>query len=476
MGRCREACRCFTPGYTARMGHWAELLVDELAARFPDADRDLLAALAREAGTEIEALTGQSFGPAKQNSVSINTFGLPFVELPGLLIGSQQGPSGMWPTPNPVDRQRATVVQVAPVRQPLARAMPVASALRASGGLVHAAAQAGLLSREYLLAWLGQFPSAERTAFLQELADPSYRVHVPVAMGGGDGWWFQITRRLLWVTPAADEQRLVEPLFPDADQTPPTLVAVEPLLIVGRVTSQPADWAMAVRIWPSAVRQANRPWRHLASAIHEHGIPVLSLDPESTAEEIQCQILLLAHWHKYVGAGEPEIADVIAAAYPQAVGRIARATRAPDTRAAAALLFEGLLQPGFDPAMGAGAARRYVNRKATIAILNHRKTTDGAVRPWEALGVSERRYYKLLNQFAPKTGTRYEVDADVLEKIRSHLISRDNKTETHAAAMELLQERGFSYAAARKWLQRHDHREALAAWPRSKRPLTPLDS
>jgi hypothetical protein len=30
---------------------------------------------------------------------------------------------------------------------------------------------------------------------------------------------------------------------------------------------------------------------------------------------------------KYVGAGEPEIADVIAAAYPQAVERIARATR-----------------------------------------------------------------------------------------------------------------------------------------------------
>jgi hypothetical protein len=73
-------------------------------------------------------------------------------------------------------------------------------------------------------------------------------------------------------------------------------VAVEPLLIAGRVTSHPADWAMAVRIWPSAVRPAGRPWRYLASAIHEHGIPVLSLNPESTAEEIQCQILLLAHY------------------------------------------------------------------------------------------------------------------------------------------------------------------------------------
>ena len=95
----------------------------------------------------------------------------------------------MWPIPNPVDRQRATVVQVGPVPQParpqpVTRAMPVASALRAAGGLVHAAAQAGVLSREFMLAWLGQFPPAERTAFLHELADPSYRVHVPVATGG----------------------------------------------------------------------------------------------------------------------------------------------------------------------------------------------------------------------------------------------------------------------------------------------------
>ena len=464
------------------MGHWAELVVDELAARFPHADRDHLTALAQAAGTEIETLAGQSFGPATQNSVAVNTCGLPFVELPGLLIGSQECPSGMWPIPNPVDRQRATVVQVGPVPQPgpvlqsVTRAMPVASALRAAGGLVHAAAQDGVLSREFMLAWLGQFPPAERTAFLHELLDPAYRVHVPVATGGGKGWWFQITRRLLWITSAADEQRLVEPLFPDADEALRRLVAVEPLLIAGRVTGHPTDWAMAVRIWPSAGRQAGRPWRHLAGAIHEHGIPVLCLDPESTAEEIQCQILLLAHWHKYIGAGEPEIADAIAGAYPQAVERIARATRAPDTRAAAALLFEGLLRPGFDPARGVAAARRYVNRKATIAILNHRKIADGGVRPWEALGVSERRYYKLLNRFALKTGTRYEADADVLEKIRAHLLRRDEKIESHAAAMELLQERGFSHAAARKWLQRHPYSDALTAWPRSKRPSAPPDS
>ena len=64
----------------------------------------------------------------------------------------------------------------------------------------------------------------------------------------------------------------------------------------------------------------------------------------------------------------------------------------------------------------------------------------------------------------------------MLEKIRAHLISRDEKAETHAAAMELLQERGFSYAAARKWLQRHPYGETLTAWPRPKRPSTPPDS
>lgn len=98
--RRREGTRCFTPGYTAQVGHWADQLVDELAARFPQIDRDRLLAIARAAGTEIETLAGQSFGPAKRNSGSVNTCGLPFVELPGLLIGSEECPSGMWPIPN----------------------------------------------------------------------------------------------------------------------------------------------------------------------------------------------------------------------------------------------------------------------------------------------------------------------------------------------------------------------------------------
>ena len=466
----REVNRRFMPGYTAQVGHWAEFLVDEVAARLPaDIDRDRILAAARRAGTEIETLTGQGFGPPTRNTVSIATCGLPFVELPGLLIGSEESPAGIWPVPNPVDRQRATVVQVTEVPPPRGRGMPVGRALRAAGNLVHATAQSGLLSRDYIIQWLGHtFNPEERTEFLRSLLDPSNHVHVPVAFGAGGGWWFQVARRLLWVTKATEEQRLLEPLFPDGDDGLRALVAVEPLLIVGRITSHPADWAMAVRIWPSVERpvaMASR-WRHVAGAIRDHGIPVLPVDPQSTSEEIQCQLLLLAYWHKYIGADEPEIADAIGSAYPGPVERVARATRAPDRRAAAAILFEGLLRPGFDPSMGAAAARRYVSRKATIAILNYRKTTGVGVRSWEALGVSERRYYKLLKQFAPKVGSRYEVDASVLEQIRAHLISRDQKTEAHAAAMELLQQRGFSYAAARKWLQRHDPGDAFTATPR----------
>ena len=97
---------------------------------------------------------------------------------------------------------------------------------------------------------------------------------------------------------------------------------------------------MAVRIWPSAGRPVamTTQWRFVANAIRQHGIPVLPLDPDSTSEEIQCQLLLLAYWHKYIGADEPEIADAIASAYPAAVERIARASGALGRRAAAAML------------------------------------------------------------------------------------------------------------------------------------------
>jgi hypothetical protein len=96
------------------MGHWTEALVAEAAARLPaDVDRDRLLEALHAAGDEIELLTGQSFAPAQRHTVGINSFGLPFVELPGLIIGTEAGgTTPMLPIPNPVDRQRATVVQI----------------------------------------------------------------------------------------------------------------------------------------------------------------------------------------------------------------------------------------------------------------------------------------------------------------------------------------------------------------------------
>jgi hypothetical protein len=93
----------------------------------------------------------------------------------------------------------------------------------------------------------------------------------------------------------------------------------------------------------------------------------------------------------------------------------------PDRHSAAALLVEGLLHPGFDPALGAASTRWYVARKASIAIIHHKKADTPTLRAWETLGVSERTYYKPLARFAPCVGGRYEVGGGVLERIRNYL-------------------------------------------------------
>ena len=111
-----------------------------------EVDRDRLAAIAQAAGTEIETLAGQSFGPAKQNSVAVNTCGLPFVELPGLLIGSQEVPHRHVADPQP--GRPAKSHHRPGGRRPAAGYTRNARRVRVAGrqaGLVHAAAQAGSL-------------------------------------------------------------------------------------------------------------------------------------------------------------------------------------------------------------------------------------------------------------------------------------------------------------------------------------------
>jgi hypothetical protein len=77
---------------------------------------------------------------------------------------------------------------------------------------------------------------------------------------------------------------------------------------VARMTRQPADWAFSARIWTEGFRRPiNRPWARLATAIHEHGIPTITIDRVSTPHEIACQVVLKGYWHdrqRRASAGE----------------------------------------------------------------------------------------------------------------------------------------------------------------------------
>jgi hypothetical protein len=238
------------------------------------------------------------------------------------------------------------------------------------------------------------------------------------------------------------------------------------------MTRQPADWAFTARIWTEGVqRPINRPWSKIAKAIHGHGIPTITLDPVSTPCEIACQLVLKGYWHDYIGSEEPALANAIAMAYPRQVERIQRVTHAPNSASAAATLLEQLIRPGFDPAQGAEATRRYVRRKASIAVMQHRKGEAPDRYPWTQVGVSERRYYKLLPQFAQKVNGRYVLDQDnVVARMKAHLDRTDQVQAIRAAALDVLRAHGFGEEAARKWLQRHRPEEAVNAWPRGQRP------
>ena len=136
------------------------------------------------------------------------------------------------------------------------------------------------------------------------------------------------------------------------------------------------------------------------------------------------------------------------------------------------MLLGQLIRPGFDPAQGAEATRRYVRKTASIVVKEHKKQEAPDRYPWTQAGISERRYYKLLPQFADKVNGRYDYDHDdVVARMKAHLEERDRERAIRAAALGLLRSRGFSEAAARKWLQRHAPEQAIDAWPRGRRPV-----
>ncbi|WP_327431727.1 hypothetical protein [Streptomyces sp. NBC_01236] len=342
--------------------------------------------------------------------------------------------------------------------------------------LVAEASQAGRLSADYVLHWLGAFVDHEqRIELFRRVMDPAVRFHIPILALSINGWWIQIARRLIWVTSETEEEgRLFEMLLNETTSggNAPPLAATEPILIAARLTQSPADWAFTARLWTERVqRPIDRPWRRYAAAIHGNGIPTITLDPVSTPQEIACQVVLKGYWHGYIKGNEPVLANAVATAYPRQVARIRRETRAPDTASAAATLLEQLIHPGFDPAQGAEATRRYVRRKASIAVLQYRKGEAPDKYPWTQVGITERRYYKLLPLFAQKVNGRYDYDLDdVVARMKVHLDHVDQKRAVREAALDVLRSHGFGEEAARKWLQRHRPEEAVNAWPRSREP------
>ncbi|MFD4143488.1 hypothetical protein [Streptomyces sp. NPDC058572] len=457
------------------MGHWAEGLVDEAAKQIDGSpDRRMLREALAQAGREVDVLSGRSFHPPRRSTAVIEPNGLPFVHIPDLQVGSMEPVAGVWEIPDPVNAQIATVLQVSPLTDPVPNATATADALWVAGQLVARTAQTGRLSADYLLQWLGASVGHEqRIELFRHIMDPAVRFYVPILGVSVNGWWIQIARRLIWVTSETeDDGQLVELLLNEttAGGEVPPLAAVEAILIAAPMTRQPADWAFTARIWPEQVQRPNdRPWRRLAKAIHGHGIPTITLDSASTPYEIACQVVLKGYWHGYIRGDEPALANAVAEAYPQQVDRIQRGTRAPNRASAAATLLEQLIHPGFDPAQGAEATRRYVRRKASIAVMQYRKSEAPDRYPWTQVGISERRYYKLLPLFAQKVNGRYDYD-DVVARMKAHLDREDKQRAIRAAAHDVLRSHGFGEEAARKWLQRHPPEEAVNAWPRDRRP------
>lgn len=456
------------------MGHWAEGLVDEVAQQIRgEPDRAQLSDLLIQAGREVEILAGRSFHSPRRTTSAFVPNGLPFVDVPDMHVGSMEHVAGVWEVPDPVNPGMAAVLQVAQLT-PLPDAASIADALWFAGQLLAETSRAGGLTRDYVLQWLGGMDPNQRMEVMRQVMGPEMRFTVPIFATSVGGWWIQIARRLIWVTDQTrDEGRLIEFLLDEtmtgAKVAP--LAAVEPILIAAPMTRQPTEWAFTARIWVEGARRPiDRPWSKFAKAIHDHGIPTITLDRESSPYEIACQVVLKGYWHGYIGGDEPALANAIAMAYPKQVERIQRVTHAPDRLSAAATLLEQLIRPGFDPAQGAEATRRYVRRKASIAVMEFRKAEAPDRYPWTQVGISERRYYKLLPHFATKVNGRYDQDQeDVVARMKAHLDTTDHARAVRTAALDLLLGRGFSDTAARKWLQRHRPEEAVDARPRRAR-------
>ena len=458
------------------MGHRADENLPELKSSLGikgDAHDEELLALLRAAQEQIEHLAGRRFGAGGPKALRIAANGLPFVEISDLQTDARfRSDEAVWPVPDPVNGEVARILEMRPPDQLAASAGPLSAPLRTAAGLVATGVSEAAFTKA-VWHWLaatrqqGLFEEVFRDAM-----DPGIHVHVPIVGASVEGWWVQISRRLLVVTKETpDDRHLVETLL----QRPkgPALVVTEPLIIVARLTEHPVVWAMPIRVWITAGTRPTTAWRILTgpAAIHRYGLPVLSVDGESTVEETTAQLLLAAYWHGYLEGDGHEIPAALVAAFPDEVRSIERRTDARDLTDAATRLFERLLRKGFDPLVSAETMRHYVRNHARTIVRAHR-SKEWTGSPWQRLDISEGYYYKLLRRRGVPKGHdgRYAVDDGLIEDLRRELDRSSESRERRQLALGLLLDRGFSREAARKWLQRHAIEEALGAWPRTSRP------
>lgn len=450
------------------MGHWADDLLpkvkQELGISGDERDAELLA-LARWAQSDTELLTGHRMD-SRSFDLNIDHGGLRFVATLDAQTATLRAEADCWPIADPVHPEFSNVLQVARTQNPAPHAVGRPEALRAAAAGLAALHRQGVLRLAPLLWFVEQGKNVPASELMGGLRDPANHVHVPVASGSFEGWWVQLSRRIQLVTKdTPDEPSLVEFLAPPRSGT--ALVAHEPVLILARMTEHPSDWVFVARIWATEGKvRPPRAWRSESQAVHAHGLPILCLDDQSTADEVVAQMLLVAYWHGYIDGDEAGVIPAaLAAAFPRQVASVMGGTGAPGIEKAATLLFERLLRPGFDPTRGAGSIRRYITHHATTLVRDHR-STEAEFHGWDEFGIKERHYYKLLARFGQKApdGT-YLVGDAVKAKIRSHV----DEWRQRQAAMALLRDRGFSDAATRKWRQRHTLEEVATAKPRRPR-------
>jgi hypothetical protein len=467
-GRFRDAL--ISPTDTVQMGHWADDLLDGLKAHLrieSDGRDDELRQTLRLSQGHLELLAGRSFGEIRHLNMRWKPNGLPFVDIPDLLVASYTDQEGGWAIPDSLNPSVAMVMQVGTFERQGGSAGPRADAIRQAGHLVAYCATHGLF-QEAVGRWLLEQRDAGSTEDLvSALIDPAIHCVVPIAGGEADGWWIQISRRIRLMTrDTPEDHRLVEVLAP-VDHGAAVLVATEPMIIVARLNEHPVRWALPIRVWIVEDAPRSNAWRlpGFSSAIRSQGLPILTVDDETSPEEGAAQALLAAYWHGYLDGEEAAIPPALAAAFPKEIGWVQRGTNAPDRAAAATLLFERLLRPGFDPRRSAQSIRHYIRRHAaTIVRAQHGELSPGR---WVELDIRERYYYRLLAKYGTKDlAGRSEVDDATVALIRQHLKRRSDR----AKAIELLRLRGFREAAARKAVQRHPRDWLKTARPRGRRP------